>query len=78
MPGSIYSENCSAIAVDGSVAELNKEQNHASKSAQKEEALREQRLRNFRSESGREAPWSSVNRRGFAGGEGGGEGTKTQ
>ncbi|TGO18321.1 hypothetical protein BPAE_0386g00060 [Botrytis paeoniae] len=78
MPGSIYWENWSATAVDGSVAELNKEQKHASKSAQKEEALREQRLRNFYSESGREAPWSSVNRRGLGGGEGDREGTKTR
>ncbi|TGO47925.1 hypothetical protein BCON_0258g00040 [Botryotinia convoluta] len=76
MPGSIYSESWSAMAVDGSVAD--KEQKNASKSTQKEEMVRGQKLRYFCSESGREAPWSSVNRRGFGGGEGDREGTKTR
>ncbi|THV44541.1 hypothetical protein BGAL_0621g00030 [Botrytis galanthina] len=76
MPGSIYSENWSATAVNGSVAD--KEQNIASKSAQKEQMMKQQRLKDFCSENGREAPWSSVNRRGFAGGEGNREGMKTR
>ncbi|TGO14717.1 hypothetical protein BTUL_0049g00260 [Botrytis tulipae] len=75
MPGSIYSNNWSATAVNGSVAEFSQEQNHASKSAQKEETMKEQRLRDFHSENGREAPGSSINRRGFAGAEKDREGT---
>ncbi|TGO57780.1 hypothetical protein BOTNAR_0194g00020 [Botryotinia narcissicola] len=74
MPGSIYSENWSATAMNGSVAK----QNHTSKSAQKEEMLREQRLWDFCSVNGREIPWSSINRRGFAGAEKDREGTTTR
>lgn len=40
--------------------------------------MKEQRLKDFCSEDEREAPWSSVNRRGFAAGERDREGAKTR
>ncbi|KAF5876636.1 uncharacterized protein Bfra_003042 [Botrytis fragariae] len=78
MPGSVYSKNWFTKVMDSSAAESRKEQKDASRSAKKEEALREQRLRDFCSESKREAPWSSVNSRGSAGGEGNKESAETR